>query len=59
VALHGLEDNGFTVLEAHTADYAVTLLASWTDIGVVFTDINPRSPCTRCRSRPAYCGETV
>ena len=39
IAVDGLEDEGFTVLEAPTADYAVTLLASRSDIGVVFTDI--------------------
>jgi CheY-like chemotaxis protein len=37
--MDGLEGEGFTVLEAPTADYAVTLLTSRTDTGVVFTDI--------------------
>jgi DNA-binding response OmpR family regulator len=39
MAVDGLEDEGFTVLEAPTADYAASLLASRSDIGVVFTDV--------------------
>lgn len=39
MAVDALEDEGFAVLEAATADYATTLLASRSDIGVVFTDV--------------------
>ena len=39
MAVDALEDEGFEVLEAPSADYAVTLLEARRDIGVVFTDI--------------------
>ena len=34
-----LEDAGFTVLEAYSADVALKILDSRTDINAVFTDI--------------------
>jgi CheY-like chemotaxis protein len=39
MAVDALEEEGFEVLEAPSADYAVTVLESRSDIGVVFTDI--------------------
>jgi DNA-binding NtrC family response regulator len=39
MAVDALEEEGFKVLEAPSADYAVTVLGSRSDIGVVFTDI--------------------
>ncbi|EIM30794.1 response regulator [Microvirga lotononidis] len=39
MAVDALEDEGFAVLEAPSADYAATLLESRRDIGVVFTDV--------------------
>jgi CheY-like chemotaxis protein len=40
VAVDALEDNGFQVLEAPSADYAATLLEAREDIGVLFTDVS-------------------
>jgi len=40
MAVDALEDEGFTVLEAPSADYAAILLESRDDIGVVFTDLS-------------------
>ena len=39
VAVEALEAEGFEVIEAPSADYAVTLLQSRDDIAVVFTDV--------------------
>jgi CheY-like chemotaxis protein len=39
MAVDALENDGFEVLEAPSADYAATLLEARRDIGVVFTDI--------------------
>ena len=39
MAIDALEEGGFEVFEAPSADYAVTLLEAKRDIGVVFTDI--------------------
>jgi CheY-like chemotaxis protein len=39
MAVDALEEEGFEVLEAPSADYAAMLLQSRTDIGVVFTDV--------------------
>ena len=39
VAVEALEAEGFEVIEAPSADYAVTLLQSRNDIDVVFTDV--------------------
>jgi two-component system, response regulator PdtaR len=35
-----LEDAGFEVVEAPTADYAATVLETRSDVGVVFTDVH-------------------
>jgi CheY-like chemotaxis protein len=40
VAVDALEDEGFQVLEAPSADYAVTLLEGRKDIRVLFTDVS-------------------
>jgi CheY-like chemotaxis protein len=40
VAVDALEDEGFQVLEAPSADYAATLLEAREDIGVLFTDVS-------------------
>lgn len=39
MAVDALEDEGFEVLEAPSADYAASLLEARRDIGVVFTDV--------------------
>jgi CheY-like chemotaxis protein len=39
VAVEFLEDEGFEVVEAPSADYAVTILQARDDIDVVFTDV--------------------
>ncbi|MBL0406421.1 response regulator [Microvirga aerilata] len=39
VAVEFLEHEGFEVIEAPTADYAITILQAKDDIGVVFTDV--------------------
>ncbi|MBO1904247.1 response regulator [Microvirga sp. 3-52] len=39
MAVDALENDGFEVLEAPSADFAATLLEARRDIGVVFTDI--------------------
>src|SRR3954452_4950177 len=39
MAVDALEEEGFAVLEAPSADYAVTVLESRSDVGVVFTDV--------------------
>lgn len=39
LAVDALEDESFEVLEAPSAEYAVTLLQARRDIGVVFTDV--------------------
>jgi CheY-like chemotaxis protein len=39
VAVEALEAEGFEVIEAPSADYAVTLLQSRDDVDVVFTDV--------------------
>jgi DNA-binding NtrC family response regulator len=39
VAVQFLEHEGFEVIEAPSADYAVTILRAKDDIGVVFTDV--------------------
>jgi FixJ family two-component response regulator len=39
VAVETLEIEGFEVIEAPSADYAVTILQARDDIGVVFTDV--------------------
>jgi CheY-like chemotaxis protein len=39
MAVDSLKEEGFEVLEASSADYAVTLLEARCDIGAVFTDI--------------------
>src|SRR5215217_2575185 len=39
VAVDALEDAGFEVLEAATADYAVAVLGQRSDIRVLFTDV--------------------
>ena len=40
VACDGLEAAGFTVVEANDAQEALDVLASRSDIGVLFTDVN-------------------
>ncbi len=40
LAVYFLEDEGFVVLEAATAEEAVSILESRADIGVLFTDVN-------------------
>lgn len=40
IAVDAFEDEGFRVLEAPSADYAVTLLEGRKDIGVLFTDVS-------------------
>jgi CheY-like chemotaxis protein len=40
VAVDALEEEGFQVLEAPSADYAATLLEARKDIGVLFTDVS-------------------
>jgi CheY-like chemotaxis protein len=59
VAVEALEAEGFEVIEAPSADYAVTLLRSRDDIDVVFTGWSARVPCRRgsagMRRRPALC----
>lgn len=40
VAVDALEDEGFEVLEAPSADYAATLLEDREDIRVLFTDVS-------------------
>ena len=40
VACDGLEAAGFTVVEANDAQEALEVLASRSDIGVLFTDVN-------------------
>ncbi len=40
VACDGLEAAGFTVVEANDAQEALDILASRSDIGVLFTDVN-------------------
>ncbi|OHV17418.1 response regulator [Methylorubrum extorquens] len=40
IAVDILEDEGFTVLEAATADAALPILESRSDTGVLFTDVN-------------------
>lgn len=40
LAVEFLEDKGFTVLEAATAEEAMPILERRTDIGVLFTDVN-------------------
>jgi len=39
VAVEGLEDAGFEVVEAESADEAIAILEARTDIRIVFTDI--------------------
>jgi DNA-binding NtrC family response regulator len=39
-AVDALEDEGFEVLEAPSADYAATLLEARENIGVLFTDVS-------------------
>jgi CheY-like chemotaxis protein len=39
MAVDALEEEDFEVLEAPSADYAVTVLEARSDIGVVFTDV--------------------
>jgi CheY-like chemotaxis protein len=39
-AIHMIEDAGYTVVEACNADEAIAILEKYSDIGVVFTDIN-------------------
>jgi two-component system, response regulator PdtaR len=40
VAAQGLEDAGFEVIEAATAQEALEILAVRSDVGVLFTDVN-------------------
>src|SRR3954470_2914165 len=40
VAAEGLEDAGFEVLEAESADDALRILNERSDVGVLFTDVN-------------------
>jgi len=40
IAAEGLEDAGFNVIEAATADEALRILSSRDDVGVLFTDVN-------------------
>ncbi|MGF9762880.1 response regulator [Microvirga sp. 0TCS3.31] len=40
VAVDALEEDGFKVLEAPSADYAATLLETRQDIGLLFTDVS-------------------
>jgi CheY-like chemotaxis protein len=40
VACQGLEDAGFEVVEAATADEALQILHSRNDVGVLFTDVS-------------------
>jgi CheY-like chemotaxis protein len=40
IAAEGLEDAGFAVIEAATADDALKILNSRDDVGVLFTDVN-------------------
>jgi CheY-like chemotaxis protein len=40
IAAEGLEDAGFEVLEAASADDALEILDSRDDVGVLFTDVN-------------------
>jgi CheY-like chemotaxis protein len=39
IAVEFLEHEGFEVIEAPSADHAVTMLQAKNDIGVVFTDV--------------------
>ena len=45
VATEGLEDAGFEVIEAASADDALRILSSRDDVGVLFTDINMPGSC--------------
>jgi len=40
IAAEGLEDAGFQVIEAATADDALKILNARDDVGVLFTDVN-------------------
>jgi len=40
IAVEALEDEGFTVIEASTADHAATILQERDNISAVFTDIS-------------------
>lgn len=40
IAAEGLEDAGFAVIEAATADDALKILNTRDDVGVLFTDVN-------------------
>jgi len=40
IATEGLEDAGFKVIEAATADDALMILNARDDVGVLFTDVN-------------------
>ena len=40
IAAEGLEDAGFEVIEAATADDALKILNARNDVGVLFTDVN-------------------
>lgn len=40
ITAEGLQDEGFQVLEADSADEAFRILSSRRDVGVVFTDVN-------------------
>ena len=40
IAAQGLEDAGFEVVEADSADNALAILRSRADVGVLFTDVN-------------------
>jgi CheY-like chemotaxis protein len=39
-AAQGLEDAGFEVVEADSADAALAILKSRSDVGILFTDVN-------------------
>lgn len=39
LAVEVLEDEGFAVIEAPSADYAMSVLRSRDDVGVIFTDV--------------------
>jgi CheY-like chemotaxis protein len=45
IATEGLEDAGFEVIEAASADDALRILSSRDDVGVLFTDVNMPGSC--------------
>jgi CheY-like chemotaxis protein len=45
IATEGLEDAGFEVIEAASADDALRILNSRDDVGVLFTDVNMPGSC--------------